>query len=49
MQKDDGGGSGVAYDFDPTNISSRPFKVPAPSDPFYTTFKLCIDAVGVLR
>lgn len=49
MQKDYWGGSGIAYSFDPANISSLQFKVPAAVDPFYASFDFCIDALGVLR
>lgn len=49
MQKDFWGGTGVAYTFDPANISSLQFKVPAPIDPFYASYSFCVDALGVLR
>jgi hypothetical protein len=49
MQKDFWGGTGVAYDFDPANISSLQFKLPAALDSFSASYTICIDALGVLR
>ncbi len=49
LLKDDWGGSGTYYSFDPSNISSLQLKLPAPLDPLATSYEICVNGIGVLR
>jgi hypothetical protein len=49
MEKDDWGGTGTDYLFDPSRISSLQFKLPAPLDSLLTSYQLCVNRVGVIR
>ena len=49
MQKDYWGGTGVAYTFNPADISALQFKLPAAISSLDTSYQLCIGSVGVVR
>jgi hypothetical protein len=45
LQKDDWGGTGTNYSFNPANILALQFKMPAPSAP--ESFYMCVDNLGI--
>lgn len=49
MEKDDWGGTGTDYLFDPSRISSLQFKLPAARDSLATSYQMCVDGLGVIR
>jgi hypothetical protein len=49
MMKDNWGGTGTVYTFNPANISAIQFKIPAAVSSSDTTYELCIDRLGVIR
>jgi hypothetical protein len=49
MMKDDWGGTGTAYTFNPTDISALQFKVTAALDSIDTSYELCVESIGVVR
>ncbi|HEY0466770.1 MAG TPA: hypothetical protein VGC79_21335 [Polyangiaceae bacterium] len=48
MEKDDWGGTGTAYTFNPANISAMQFKIKAATSSSLS-YHLCVDQLGVLR
>jgi hypothetical protein len=48
MVKDDWGGSGIAYTFDPSAILSLQFKLPA-VNAGAASFAFCVDSIGIIR
>jgi len=48
MDKDNWGGVGVPYDFDPAAVHALQFKLPA-IEVGAATFSFCVDALGVIR
>lgn len=48
MDKDNWGGSGVPYDFDPAAVHALQFKLPA-IEVGATSFSFCVDALGIIR
>jgi hypothetical protein len=49
MVKDNWGGTGISYAFDPTNISSLQFKIPPATDSLSTSYSVCVAQLGVIR
>ncbi len=49
MVKDNWGGTGISYVFDPTNISSLQFKIPPATDSLSTSYLFCVARLGVVR
>jgi hypothetical protein len=48
MQKDDWGGSGERYDYDPAAVYALQFKLPA-IEVGAASFSFCVDALGIIR
>jgi hypothetical protein len=48
MQKDDWGGSGVQYEYDPAAVYALQFKLPA-IEVGPAAFSFCVDALGIIR
>jgi hypothetical protein len=49
MVKEDWGGSGTPYTFDPSNILAMQFKLPGATSADVTAYTLCVDQIAVIR